>query len=362
MERRAYLGVVASSGAVLVSGCLVADDESEGGPADEDADVPETGGSDGGGPGEGGVDGPEAIVEAFLDAASDTDEQRLNELLHPLSPLGESGYWRFEPGGFGDISIETSVAVESPTVEGVTDVGGAESVFADRTEQLREVLDGEAAIVSVRAPDSEDAGLDGSLWVTATNDDDEWGVVWMGTPDEPAQGFEVRVVDSVAFDREDDRATVSLRPGRSGMAVTVDSGAETQTVEAGTEAGEVVVGLGPDGGELTVTVAVGGDEQPVHRERYGDERLVEGITTSVRETEENGPVASAKVSFTDRLAGDRVEVVATRSDVSGVSSADQLPTSIEVGGLNPDGDELVVTVGDDGEKTEVHRERFTFDR
>jgi hypothetical protein len=65
MKRRAYLGLVAGSGIVLVSGCLVADDGSEETPSGDD---PEADGDDKGGPGDDAVGGPEAVVESFLDA------------------------------------------------------------------------------------------------------------------------------------------------------------------------------------------------------------------------------------------------------------------------------------------------------
>ncbi len=201
-----------------------------------------------------------------------------------------------------------------------------------------------------------------SVTVTA---DGEWVVLAQGieSPDEDrADGssqFETRVVDDVTFDAEEDSARVHFVDSPVADSVTVEakhrfSSNSTSTPEP---VEYLTVYLDPEGDAVLVSATLDGESRPIHRERYPDSHRVVDEVTYDTDPDTDLYDATARVEFTGNAEGERL---AAESTVAGGSVSTDSPSSINYAtlGIDPDGDEVVVTLTTDGEAQVVHRERF----
>ncbi|WP_254522263.1 hypothetical protein [Natrinema caseinilyticum] len=106
-----------------------------------------------------------------------------------------------------------------------------------------------------------------------------------------------------------------------------------------------------------MTATVDGKTRPVHREQYPpSERVVDEIAFDERP--DNALVdAIARVEFTGQQTGDRAAVASTvQGDKTSIGPAESV-MHLTVG-IDPGGDEVVVTLTDDDEREEIHRDRY----
>lgn len=381
MERRRFITALGTASTVVLAGCIGGDDDPENGAAngiddsiENGADnssgngtgndaTPTEGGPDNGGDASGNLGDPQVVVESFLTAAADHDIEAAADLLHPSHPFHPDNLdedMEFERA-LGDVTastVETELVTKDVAVETVVErVAGAEFFFEEA--QLADALEeGQSALVEATA-----TGGDQPLEYLSvvTSHDGEWRILWQGKvtdTTEPAPEFDTRVVDGIRFDTDEDRVRIQFVEYPVADEVTVES-ANTDTY-ASTDTTDTTdylsVGLDPTGDEFVVTAINDGESRVVHREHYPPtDRVVDDITFDT--DPENSPFdGTARVEFND-IESDG-ELVATSTRAGGESSIEPAGSAtFLVVDIDPDGDEVIVTLTEDGETEEIHRER-----
>lgn len=364
MRRRHFVTALGSVGAIAIAGCT-GDDDSDGGADDEEidgtdtptpnattgtpADTTESGDTDDPAA-EAIAPGAERTVAALLTAERSDGVVRNLHPAHPRHPSNTDGE---DPNPFAATAVETTLVTEDA---GVDDLLGVRTLSdALSAERVERAVDGErAAVVDATATVS---GSEVRLRFATVTGDGEWRVLVIGVPDPDATDsvFDVRVVEGVSFDADEDRARVQFVDAPIADRVTVETENTESYRETDTPSGIAYLDIYPDpaGDELTVTAAVDGDETLVRRERYPPEdRIVDDVRY------ETDGRAQAIVEFGDVGDLDGLSARATRSGgettlTDGASDAEFLGVTID-----PAGDQVVVTATDDGTTTEVHRERY----
>jgi len=395
MKRRALLTALGTASVASLAGCI-GDDENgdangdDGTPTDEDGEP--ANGDDGAANGDDGTptdegtengDGeqpssdlgdPTAPIEAFVDAAEASDTDAAVALLHPSHPFHpdnlEDDEWEFELSG-SDAPIErleTAVLSEDPAPADVIGrVAGAEFFFEE--DALADALnDGPAALVEARmVPETGDPA---TLLGVVTAHDGEWRLLWQGEPaqqEAAAPEFEARVVEEIQFDTDEHQARVQFVDSPVADSVTVESTGPTDadgvvvtenTSDTPASVDYLDVSVDPEGDEVVVTATVDGEARVVHRERYPpDERLVDEISFDT-DVEEDDPFgARARIELNDVEREGELRITSTRADGEISTDTTDSITFLTVG-FDADGDEIVVTLTQDGETEEIHRERF----
>ncbi|MFC6974449.1 hypothetical protein ACFQL1_06860 [Halomicroarcula sp. GCM10025709] len=162
----------------------------------------------------------------------------------------------------------------------------------------------------------------------------------------------------MTFDEQNNTAQIRLANSTSADTVSVkalNSSDVTSTAQASTDR-VLELNLSQAGDEILVNATVDGETTTVHREQYPPaQRVVESVT--FEQSSDSTEVDSATVTFTGNQTGDRIVV---RSTVRGVENTiNTVETAAYAAvSINPEGDEVVVTIFDDGEATVVHRERY----
>jgi hypothetical protein len=364
MNRRQFLTVLGTASATALGGCVNGDTEPEPGT--------DTGPDDGGPPDDtppdaamrvsGQTAGPEDVVESFVMAAADGDPTAASALLHPAHPCHPDN--RTEAVDF-DTSLETLAAdtIEferrsaDVTVETTFErVPGARAAY--ETEQLTDIFAGNESVF-VRSTAASDDGALAYRWVLVSQAEG-WRILWFeeeSDDTEPA-AFAARVVDSVQFDRDADRARVQLLAEPVADRVTLESANTDAYTSTGTPetVTSLSVALEPAGDAVVVRATVDGESRVVHRERYPPaDRIVDGVTFD--EPPVDGPFeGSVRVAFDDVESDGTLTVRSTRAEGKTSIEPASVARSLEVG-ADPVSDEVVVTLTEDGERTAIHRER-----
>lgn len=312
LRRRRLLGAGTAATIAAVAGCLSDDDPSD----DEGNETDEPDGADGDPDGDGDADeGNEAddetelfeAIDAYLEAAADSDTDALADVIHSASPLHpeawEEDSWEFQGGtedGEDVDPFEGEVVTADGTVEDILEFESASFWFEE--EQLREEI-GDEDIALVEADDdwlaangdpASEADLESATWVLVT-EDDEWRVFFIGAeeaepPANPEEAFEEEIIDEdddvvEEIDWEYDSPTSDVP--QAAVVLTDSRGIDAERVRVEStiaggrneayddeEFGATWTGLtlyvqfDPDGDQIVVTAVQDDEETVVHREHY----------------------------------------------------------------------------------------------
>lgn len=352
--RRRYLGGLSLTGLAVLAGCAGSQADGDGTPTStpDSQSTPVDDGDDLGSPADMVRESIEVRVE---------NPPAMRGFFHPIHPLNpdnlgddEANELLSQDGELG--SVETEIRSREVTTDLVLTAPFLRLAEVERGA-VEDALEGEQTAVvdtTVTTADGEET----EFLVVAVTHDDEWVILAQDvqpTDDEPAQ-FEARVVDEVTFDTEDDRARVHFVESPVADSVTVETTTARSERSSNTPDALEYFDVYPDpgGDEIVVTATVDGEPEVVHREQYPpSERIVDEIT--YEEASDDSPrEMRARVSFTG------TQEVTARSTVygGGVTLETTATDSWVFVGIDPEGDEIVVTTTVDGESQVIHRERY----
>lgn len=241
-----------------------------------------------------------AVIETYLQAATEEDIETMSEVSHSLNPLDPAAWvedgWEFrgsdEDEEIGEYDIE--VRTEDGSIDDVLALEGAKFWF--ERDDLTAELDGEdIALLEVHPEDLTEG--EANVWVLAT-EDGEWKYLFSApiddTPDDPEEAFEEPIEDANGdvveeIDWEYDSPTSDVP--QAAVVLTdergVDAGrirAESTIAGASTEAYDrddedftatwtgvtLYIQFDPDGDQIVVTAIDEEDDEEwiVHREHY----------------------------------------------------------------------------------------------
>ncbi|EMA41911.1 hypothetical protein [Halobiforma nitratireducens] len=314
LGRRRFLSGGAVAGSIAVAGCLDGEPTDED-PDSEDADGDESGDGDADiedGDADGGDEDDEyetledelvAVIDAYVEAASEGDTDAVDDVVHSLNPLNpaewEEDGWEFQGGDDDEVGdYETELLTEDGTIDDIFELEAAEFWFAE--VNLEDEIGGEQiAMVEIEEADGTET-QDTAVWVFVP-EDGEWRVLFQGvrdeTPEDPESVFEPEIIDEDdavveeidwEFDQEmgdgddgeDDlglfedlewaQVTLTDVPGIDADAVRIESTIEDSSFEftEGWSGAWANVGLHAEGDQIVVTVVENGDETVVHREHF----------------------------------------------------------------------------------------------
>jgi hypothetical protein len=378
--RRKYLAALAAAGGASLAGCI---DAGEGNDTNTTGPPPETTGpvtdetattTDRGTASESAdefdeptVETPAGAIRGYLDATVEADDPVVvQSYFHPIHPYHPDDYDVEEPSRWSrddaPVSVETAVVDQAVTPDVVVESPVWQTTDVDR-ETVAETLDSEETAVVDATIELADGVTQSFRTATATADGN-WRVLARGIPEESAstdpspQVFDARVVETVVFDEGMDAARVLFvdSPVADSVTVRAVNAYSERSSSTPAQIEYFDVGLDPDGDAVVVTATVDGETRPVHREQYPEsERVVDDVTYDT-DADAEAFDATARVTFTDGQSDGTVTVSSTRR---GSETTAELDGSTEpaVVGIEPDGDEIVVTRTDD-ETTAIHRERY----
>lgn len=327
--RRTSLIAAGSAATALLAGCLSTFETDDGDTDDGDTDdtddeeandepSPETDGDE---TNDDDESGPEAAVEAFLEAAASEDTDAIAEAAHSDSFLNpavhEESDFEYQFGSANasetDRDLETDVQTADASIDDVLDLEGVAFVLDEETLE-DDIGDEEIALVRTEVT-FRDPEMNGALvtattvWIVATDtgsepdaDDSQWSVYWAiereETIDDLEAAFEAPIIDEdddvvaeidweydqsqsrnadgeeVEWDVEWAKVVLTDSPGRDAETVRIEStieGSEFELFGEGSNAWArswVAVSLNPDGDQIVVTAVDDGEETVVHREQY----------------------------------------------------------------------------------------------
>ena len=384
MQRRQYLAAVSVAAGTLVAGCLGddnsddnnADDTTPDQPAGNQTDQDSTGDgddTDASGDDTDSLTGPIELTEAVLTAASQENVDRFRELLHPTNPGADTPEGELNLGTIPVDDPDITIQTRDPSVETIyEDIDRAEQTLASQERQLQHALTDGAAIISIRLTSGDQRPNGRLLWVVATNKNGDWRLLFQGLPAKPRElpGISTQVLGDIVFDSGAAVARVELASEPPVAELSVSSGVADELFEIGQDQqSEPTISIAEDGGELAVDLRRGDELVALHRELYGDQRVVKDIT--IEQTDQEGSNRS-KVEFTDQFDADEIGLTTTRlgstATASGGRASENESESTVAGidaltiGVAPQHDELIVTLTRDGDQTDVHRERLYYNR
>lgn len=298
MNRRTYLLAAGTGAIATVAGCLdemgVEDDESGGDDGDDDGTGTEAEGED---------DGTEddhpalAVVDAYMDAATDDDPEAVSQYIHTYHPFDpvemaaeaeadEDTEFSYEPAAYDDYDRE--MLDEGFETDDVHEIPHVEFWFEEREVTLEEILEGEETVLveaTTETTEDGDTETEPEQFVMLT-DDGEWRVFlpYEEPPevpdDDPVDDEAYRIVDDVAFDAETEMATIHLSGAGDVEADELVAYSATLSDESSVWSDEsdtlpslesFTVGFDLEGDEIVVALrgaADAEDELVVYRETY----------------------------------------------------------------------------------------------
>jgi hypothetical protein len=364
-SRRKLLRALATAGAVGAAGCAGvtgSDDETTSSPT---TTTTTTSSATTNATTERGVvpaESPEDAVRAAFAAVEAEDAAAFQARFHPVHPFHPDNLDREDARDIVDDSTDR----ENVTVERVDQAVTADLVESAtlpgpdtaRTE-IADALSGSDAVVLAVTSDTE-SSTETVRFVTVEYDGG-WLILAQGVPSSEQRAtssLAARVVGGVAFEPDRDAARVQFVADPVADSVTVEatSSGETATTDSPGSVTYLQVGLDPAGDEVVVRATLDGESRIVHRERYPEtDRLVDEVRFD--DDPDSARDAAARVTFDAENATGRIRVAST---VHGGEAAAEPVESIDylVVGIDPDGDEVVVTYPVDGDTEEIHRERY----
>ncbi|MFC3477113.1 hypothetical protein [Halobacterium litoreum] len=305
------------------------------------------------------ADSPTAAVETFANAA---DAAAFQGPFHPLHPFSVEKLSREDAENlYENSTFPESVALEQVDREVTVDLVASATLPGPDTEQnaIEDALAGRDAVV-VEATFESESGTETAQFVTVERDGG-WLILaqGLGSGKSADEALPARVVSGVAFEPDQNAARVQFVSDVVADSVTVEavqSGDSTSTSTPGS-VNYLEVGLDSGGDEVVVSATVDGESRVVHRERYPEsDRLVDSIEFVV-DPETDDRDAIARVNFNDTDEEGRVRVVSTVQGGEGEAEPVGSLNYLNVG-VDPEGDEVVVSYPVGGDTEEIHRERF----
>jgi len=313
---------------------------------------------------------PEQTLRQYVETSAETDDPaEVGAYFHPVHPFHPDNLdgdaadaaeaWLLKDDPVSEIDVETADRDATPEVALSAPILRASSVDRDA---VADALDDErTAVLDVTVTDEDGETTEFSA-ATVTNDD-EWTILAYGIeldeePADPAP-FEARVVDEVAFFPDEDRARVHFvdEPVADSVTATAETAYSSRSSSTPEKITYFDLSLDSEGDEVLVTATVDGETRPVHREQYPpSDRAVDAVTFD--EQSDNALFdAVGRVEFTGNQSGDRIAVESTvQGDETSIEPAGNA-THLTVG-VDPEGDEVVVTLTENDETEELHRERY----
>ncbi|QDX41770.1 hypothetical protein [Salarchaeum sp. JOR-1] len=221
------------------------------------------------------------------------------------------------------------------------------------------LADAETSVVEATA--ETDSGTQTVEFVTIKRDGG-WLILAQGLPapsENDSGALSAWVVEDITFDRAAGVANVQFVDHVIAESVTVEAvqSGSSKTTDTPESVTTLNVDVASGGDEVVVSATLEGERRIVHRERYPErDRLVDDVEF-VMQPKTDARNAIARVNFNDVDMDGRVRVASTvkggSTEVGPAKSLDYL-----VVGVDPDGDEVVVTYPAGGNAEEVHRERW----
>jgi hypothetical protein len=301
---------------------------------------------------------PVAAVEAAFTAE---DAVAFQSRFHPIHPMSLEQMSREDAQALAANTTDPS-SVERVDREVTADLVAAAPLPGSDAERsaIEDALAGAStAVVEVTA--ETEAGTE-TVQLATVEYDGGWVILAHPLPSDDeaaASTFDAYVVEDVAFDADAGTATVQFVGAVTADSVTVeavqaDSSTSTSTPGSVTS---LDVGVDPDGDEVVVSASLDGEYRVVHRERFPvSDRLVDDVEFVVDPETDDRP-AIARVNFNDTDEEGTVRVASTVKDSSSEASPAGSLTYLVVG-IDPNGDEVVVSYPAEGDTEEVHRERW----
>jgi hypothetical protein len=302
---------------------------------------------------------PTAAIETFVEAE---DAAAFQAPFHPLHPFSVEKLSREDAENlYENSTFPDSVTLERVEREVTVDLVVSATLPGSDTERsaIEDALAGTDTAV-VEATYESDTGTERVQFVTVEQDGG-WLILAHGFQPEEADetsALEARVVSGVAFEPDQNAARVQFVSDVVADSVTVEavqSGDSTSTSTPGSVS-YLEVGLDSGGDEVVVSATVDGESRVVHRERFPEsDRLVDNIEFVV-DPETDDRDAIARVNFNDSDEEGWVRVVSTvrggETEAEPVGSLNYLNV-----GVDPEGDEVIVSYPVNGDTEEIHRER-----
>jgi hypothetical protein len=311
------------------------------------------------------ADSPEAALRRYVETAVE-DPAASRYYFHPIHPFGpeklsasqaeELFSDATQPQGF---SLETS----DPNLSAEAILQQSILRSADlKSSDVAAAIEGEQTALVEGEVTQADGESESNSVVTVTHDGG-WVILAQAFQPSgdtaPPKSFETRVVDEVTFDTDADTARVEFVDDP--VADEVTAKADVRYSERSSDTPKPIdylpLQVDPEGDTVIVTATVDGETREVHREQYPpSDRIVDDIEFD-DDPERDDREMVARVLFNDDQEDQGVTVAATISGSEATFDSISGVNYVNVG-VNPSGDEVVVSRTADGESTVIHRERY----
>lgn len=362
LSRRAYLSSIAVASVTAVAGCTGGDDDNSTDGSTDPTSTP-TGETTPTPSGSEAAGSPEATAREYLRTISE-DPLAMRDYVHPVHP--------FHPDNLSEEKAEKLISADE-TISDVETTTTDESVTAEMVlaaplykfnevgqETVADALEGEETAV-VESTITTDAGVEKEYRLLTATTDGEWKILAQRRQERTDESsLEARVVEDVTYDADENRVRVHILESPTADSVTVETTNARSSRSSDTPGVLDYLDVYPDeaGDEVVVTATVDGRSRPVHRERVPpSEGMVEDVTFETDRDESKLYDVVGKVTFTDNVTGEELEVTSTVEGAETSTTSAESVTFINVG-LDPDGDEVVVRLKQDGTWSVIHRERY----
>lgn len=313
------------------------------------------------------AESPAAAFRQYITTATE-DPATTREYFHPIHPFGPEKLSPEEAVElFGQSNQPKNVSVETERRDLSAEAVHQQSFLqhADlETDDVASAIEGEQTAVVEADVTQADGETENNRLVMVTHDGG-WVILAQafqpsGSAADPGP-FDARVVENVTFDTDEDTARVEFVASPVADEVTVK--AEEAFSERSTTTPQPIeyfdLQVDSGGDTLIVTATIDGETREVHREQYPpSEAVVEDVTYD-DDPDSDARDATARIVFNDDAdwGSDTLTVEAT---VSGYEATFESGNAADyaVAGIDPSGDEIVVSRTEDGESTVVHRERY----
>jgi hypothetical protein len=305
----------------------------------------------------------EAAIRGFLEASTQTDDPTvIGGYFHPLHPLHPDNV---DPDAVKnryprDTEIST-IDIESVDQEVTADMVLSAPILRttdlEETEVTEALTYGESALHKVQITQSGDDTREYHVITVKTTD--QWTILARGVNTKLSDPLEVFVVDDVTFDSEEERARVQFisSPKADSVEVTAKESSSTSRTDNPASESYLDVAIDPEGDEIVVTATLDGRSRTIHREQYP--KSARAVDEVMFDADPEGELFDAvgTVTFTGNQQGEKLVI---KSTIESSNTTFDTVENVSEGSvpINPDGDELTVSVMNDGRSTKVHRERY----
>jgi len=310
---------------------------------------------------------PAAAIRQYY-AATGEDPAAARTYFHPIHPFSPEHLTAEKARNlFGNADRPESISIDT-TYRDLSAATILDQSFLGQTDletsDVAAAIDGEQTAVATLHITRSDGDSETTRAVLVT---DDGGWVILAQAFQPTRtiadtgAFETHVVDTLSFDTDANTARVTFVTGPVADRVTATA-VERTSSQSTTSPGAIEyfeINVDPAGDTVVVTATHDGETREIRRAQYPpSSALVDDIVYD-DDPESDARDTSARVLFNDTI--DWAGTVTVEATVSGYEATlDSESNGVEsvVAGIDPRGDELVVSRTRDGETTVVHRERY----